>query len=436
MYLAEKSSFRDTDSRIVIIDDELYRLIYPEYFEHYRYFINSGLYYQLLIRDLIIEHKEVKNETGYTAIKPERISFISYPYEWSFSQLKSAALTTLEINLVALEHNMILKDASAYNIQYDLKSNHWKLIDTASFIKYKEGTPWLAYGQFIRHFLAPLLLAKYRGANSLKLLQSNIDGLIPKEISRILPIKSFLDTYCFMFLHSYRFTKNESTNFKISKQKLVNLLDIMKRYIQSLKYKTSSHWTKYETDTPYTLNKEVEIIAILRSLKQRNGLLCDIGANTGKYSKIARAQEYKVIAIDYDHDCIERLTGQGNILPLVVDITNPTPAIGWGNFERKPFLCRHKLQNTMALALIHHICIGNGVPLKYVAQILREITQENLIIEFISPEDENFKLLANRKTSFPEYSQEIFEYELGKRFDLTYQKELSNCRTIYVYSTN
>ncbi len=156
------ASFRDKDGRIFSVGGELYRGLSAQYLVHYEKLKASGLYDSLIRSGRLISGEEVTlpqvESSNYPVLlKPEKIPYISYPYEWSFSQYKDAALLTLLIQMEALEKGMTLKDASAYNIQF--LHNKPVLIDVSSFEIYEQDTPWVAYGQFCRHFLA--LLARF-----------------------------------------------------------------------------------------------------------------------------------------------------------------------------------------------------------------------------------------------------------------------------------
>jgi len=137
--------------------------------------MKSGLYNVLVKKKLLIPHIKIKDTKKFSLIRPDFISFISYPYEWSFSMLKDAALATLQIQKTAMKYKMVLKDASAYNIQFvDAQPI---LIDTLSFEKYEPGAPWLAYQQFCKHFLAPLALIAYVNVELGQLLRIYLDGI-------------------------------------------------------------------------------------------------------------------------------------------------------------------------------------------------------------------------------------------------------------------
>jgi 2-polyprenyl-3-methyl-5-hydroxy-6-metoxy-1,4-benzoquinol methylase len=424
----EQSSFRDPDSQVWFEGNQPFRTIMPSYLPHYDKLMKSGLYDHLVKRGLLIGHEEVYADVRKAVIKPERVDFISYPYEWCFSQLKQAASKMLTINLIALQYGMILKDASAFNMQF--VGSKAVLIDTASFVEYKDGMPWLAFGQFMRHFLAPLVLAHYRGPKYLKLTQEYMDGLPVGEIARDLPIRSFLNMNCNMFVHTFRMADGHNRDGDLKREYLERLLGRLGEYVDSLTPKRESKWDRYEPEDAYTAAKA---IAVVEALAKSGGVVGDLGANKGRYTSMVSMMGRSVVAIDRDHDCIDRMTGEA--LKLVVDLNNPTPAIGWGNKERKSFLERASFQTTLALALIHHLCIGNNVPLCKVAEVLRGMTTETLIIEWIPEEDDKAQLLAKGRV-FPAYCKEIFEREFGKFFDLRSVRKIGeSCRDLYMYST-
>jgi hypothetical protein len=203
------ASFRDPSGFLFSQGGILYRQINRSYADDYSRLMESGLYERLVKAGLLIPHVELDraersderseersrsavehslNAEAFKIIQPERVPFISYPYEWSFSQLKDAALTTLSIHKRALKYNMALKDASAYNIQF--VRGKPTLIDTLSFEKYKEGQPWVAYRQFCQQFLAPLALMAYRDVRLSQLLRVHIDGIPLDLASRLLPART------------------------------------------------------------------------------------------------------------------------------------------------------------------------------------------------------------------------------------------------------
>ena len=186
------ASFRDPSGFLFFQEDILYRQVNLVYQENFNRLVESGLYDHLVNSGKLISHKETElpppePETAYKVIQPEQLSFISYPYEWSFSQLKDAALLTLDIQKRALQHGMTLKDSSAYNIQFPPEDAKPVLIDTLSFEVYQEGSPWVAYRQFCQHFLAPLALMCFTDERLSQLLRVYIDGISLDLAGSLLP---------------------------------------------------------------------------------------------------------------------------------------------------------------------------------------------------------------------------------------------------------
>ena len=202
----EHASFRDPSGYVYYENDNVYRKIDKSYFEQYNYLMTSGLYNELVDKNLLIKHKEVEVTDEYIIITPEKVPFISYPYEWCYEEIKDAALITLKIQEIALKYNMTLKDASAYNVQF--YKGKAIFIDTLSFDFYKEGEPWGAYGQFCRHFMSPLLLMANVDENLNCLLKNYIDGIPVELANNILKGRGGLTAWQHIKLHSKSINKN------------------------------------------------------------------------------------------------------------------------------------------------------------------------------------------------------------------------------------
>ncbi|MEK6615508.1 MAG: SAM-dependent methyltransferase [Bacteroidota bacterium] len=429
------ASFHDPSGFIFTYENEIYRAIAPSYFENFSLLTKSELYKTLISKKLIVEHSEREfflpgEYSTYKIIKPEKIPFISYPYEWCFSQLKDAALLTLIIQKEALKYGMLLKDASAYNIQFIGAKPIF--IDTLSFEKYEEGKPWIAYRQFCQHFLSPLALMHYKSTELSKLSINFIDGIPLELASSLLPKRSYLNSGIASHVHIHakiqeKITKQKKSERKIalSKKQLLNIVEHLIDTISSLKLKTNkSHWNKYASENTYSVKaKEAKskiIFDWLLSVKPKT--IFDVGCNTGDYTLQASKLCDYIVAIDSDHQCIESfynsLSGANtkNILPLIVDLANPTPAIGWANEERKTISQRGKADVLLALAFIHHLRIRNNIPFHLIANYFSEITH-HLIIEYIPKDDRMVKeMIAGREDIFADYTQGNFTSAFEKYF--------------------
>ncbi len=447
-----KGSFRDNSGFVFKKEGIIYRQINLSYKDNYNTLLNSGLYEDLQIHSLLISHSEVElsapnPERVYKIVKPERIPFISYPYEWCFSELKQAALVTLEIQRTALKFGMSLKDASAFNIQF-LKSKPI-FIDTLSFEKYKEGEPWVAYRQFCQHFLAPLVLMSFSDVRFNKLLRLFIDGIPLDFASRVLPFraKTKFPVFFHIALHALSQKTFASKPIKMrqnnmSLKSLSGLIDSLEKAVSGLKCKSAkSEWENYYDATNYTKEmleeKRTAVNEFLDIAKPK--IVWDMGANTGYFSREAAKKSLYTVSFDNDFNSVEFnfLRGienrEDNILPLVMDLTNPSPGIGWQNRERMSLIERGPADTVLALALIHHLSITNNVHLLNVAEFLSFISRY-LIIEFVPKKDSQVqKLLQNREDIFNEYNKESFEKAFGRYFETKCVRKITGSeRSIYL----
>lgn len=342
---------------------------------------------------------------------------------------------------------MILKDASGYNVQFFKGKPIF--IDTLSFDFYEEGAPWGAYGQFIRHFMAPLLIMRYVDERLNGMLKNYIDGIPVDMADAILKGRGGFTTKQHITWHSKSISKHSDSDkpmkqVQMTKKNLIQMLDMMIRQIQKLtRIEKDSEWGDYYQHTNYDdISDKCKIKLVKDYLGdidfKKGDILFDIGANDGKYSRIA-AEKVMTISCDIDYNCVEhnycniKRDNNGNILPLFLDCTNPTPSIGFDVSERKSFNERGNVKGVMALALIHHLAISNNVPFEKIANWFATLG-EYLIIEFVPKDDSQVeKLLKTRKDIFPSYQIDYFEESFGKYFKIIKKNPIKNSkRTIYL----
>lgn len=444
------SSFRDPAGFIFTSSQgEILRQINPLGAEEFEQLLSSGLYESLTKKNYLIKHEEVENvnEDAYKTIKPQRLPFISYPYEWSFGQIKDAALLTLFIQKAALKKGMSLKDASAYNVQF-IKGKP-VFIDTLSFEEYEQGKPWVAYKQFCQHFLAPVALAALTDIRTLQLLKCNIDGIPLDLASTLLPKKTkfkfSLATHIHLHAKTQKKYAGKQTNQKkgkgVSKMAMLGLIDNLISAIKSLKWNPKgTEWGEYYTFTNYSDSSfDVKKDLVSSFIDKANPTsVWDLGANDGTFSSIAAHKGIETVAFDIDPIAVEKnYRGVKHdkicMLPLQLDLTNPSNAIGWGHEERDSLEQRGKADVVMALAIVHHISISNNVPLPKVADYLSRLGK-HVIIEFVPKEDSQVKiLLATREDIFVDYHIEGFENAFTPYFDIVEKQKVGDSlRTLYL----
>jgi ribosomal protein L11 methylase PrmA len=449
------ASFRDPSGFLFIRDGTLFRQVNRSYRPTFDRLEQSGLAAELVADGLLIPHTVVDTaaaepETASLVLRPEPVPFISYPYEWSFSQLQDAALATLDIQQRALARGLSLKDASAYNIQFH--RGHPLLIDTLSFEVYREGDPWVAYRQFCQHFLAPLALMSRRDIRLGQLLRLYIDG-VPLDLAvRLLPWKVRLNfgLLTHLILHAAsqrRFAGAEvrtaQGSRRVSRTGFLGLIDNLRRTVSRLRWEPGrTDWAEYETMhnySPAALEAKRRLVAEYLEIV-RPASLWDLGANTGAFSRLASERGIATIAFDVDPSAVEtnyrtmRANGESGLLPLLIDLTNPSPNQGWHHNERLALLQRGPADAVMALALVHHLAIGNNVPLTQVASFLADLGRW-AIIEFVPKSDSQVRrLLAAREDIFSDYTVEGFERALNGAFGLRRRDPIIESeRTLYLW---
>lgn len=455
----EESSFRDRSGAIYYAGDTVLRLVGDSYASSYDQLLQSGLYKTLTENGSLIHHEELPADQWpteqllgqplHTVLQVPRIPFISYPYEWSFGQLKAAALLTLQIQLTALAHGMTLKDASAYNIQF------WKgkpvFIDTLSFEPYQEGKPWAAYRQFCTHFLAPLALISKVSIDMRRFSQLYIDGIPLDLASKLLLKKTRFSPFFQMHIHYHakletRYSgdvqASQKIKFNLSKNKLVAIINHLQSGINSLNLTISkTEWSDYYSQFSYSdasiEHKKVLVGEWTKELAPQH--TWDLGCNTGLFSEIVQPYSGQVTSFDIDYLAIEKFyqtlktKSYMNVLPLVLDLSNPTPAIGWANQERKAFRDRGGVDLILALALIHHLSIGNNVPFVQVAELFSALAK-HLIIEFVPKHDsQSQRLLVTKEDVFNDYNQNDFEAAFEQYFVIRKRQAITGTeRTLYL----
>jgi len=453
------SSFRDPSGFVFEKDGILYRQVNDIFKQDFDHFISSGCYDHFVEKQWLIPHEEIThNLTGaagwYKTLKPQRVPFISYPYEWCFDMLKDAALLTLELARECTIFGVILKDATPFNVQWS--QGKPVFIDTLSFERYDATKPWIAYRQFCESFLSPLLLMHYSHQPLQSLLVSYAEGIPLSVTKSLLPWRSKFSFYTYLHIHMHerlasksrskeRYPENSRLSGRqvFSEKKLHRLLDSLQSLVHSLEFKGSgTAWDQYYDEAnqreDYLLQKRKIIIEWLSELSETVTAI-DLGANEGTFSFVLSARNMATIATDSDHASINKLyrkikqEKEKNILPLLMDLANPTPAIGINNDERNSFIERTNCDLGLALALVHHLAIGKNIPLEKIAGFFEKLAN-HFIIEFIPKQDEKVQLmLSQKKDIYPDYTNDNFEGAFQKYFLIKKKQVIGNSgRTLYL----
>lgn len=449
---------------MVITDDAVLRVLSPEGAADWDSLKASPLLERLIESGELVGTGEVDPDptaipgdllpTGIDRVlEHERIPFVSYPYEWTFSMLQDAALLQLDLGIAAIDEGLALKDATPYNVQF--RGSRPVFIDVGSFETLPQGKPWIGYRQFCMLYLYPLFFQAHRDLPFQPWLRGSIDGIQPIDAIKVFSLRDRLRRGVFVHasLHA-RLDRRANRSgpgspAKNSKPRTVKPEAVkahmasMKRLVAKLRWKAGeTAWSGYRQDNTYSDEDDRRKQAFVAEVAaaDRPGLTWDMGCNDGAYARIAAGHSERVVAFDFDHASVESLyrslrdEGDTKILPLVADLADPSPAMGWRGLERKTLADRGAPDLMLALALIHHVSITANIPIADFLQWARDLGS-SLLIEFPRRDDPMVgSLLANKaEGANPDYTEENFEMELGRRFELERREDLpSGDRVLYL----
>lgn len=434
LLVTDPGSYRDPGGAVYDDGASIYRSVTESAIDEFEKVWSTGYFETLVDREWLVPLERV--EPAAVELAPEgarallqhpRLSFISYPYEWSFEALKAAALLHLDIQLDAFDRDIVLSDASAYNIQF----RGWRpvFIDHLSFRPYRDGEVWFGHKQFLEQFLNPLLLRSLIGVSHNSWYRGALEGIPTADINRLLPLRSKLSVNILSHVTlPARLQSGLGSNPKVSLDSLrearlprTSYYGILKRlrgWISGLApmHHKDTTWQKYEEFRTY--NSE-ELTAKRNLVSEfvgsvRPKLLLDLGCNTGEFSELAlSAGSQEVIGFDFDQGALGLAYGKARdkdlrFLPLFLDAANPSPGQGWGGAERKALMARCKADALVALAFIHHLAIARNIPLEEVVSWLTSLAPQG-VIEFVPKHDETVQLLLQLRTDiFSGYTEENF----------------------------
>ena len=449
---AHPASYRDPAGFVFTRDGVLYRQVNSVGRSDYDALMASGLYSALAGAGDLVAHEEVDpglslDGDAYRVIRPARVGFVSYPYEWAFSQLKDAALHTLRLQKAAMQHGMSLKDATAYNITFD--AGRPVFIDTLSFEPLQTRRPWVAYLQFCQSFLAPLALMSVVDVRLGHLQRSLLDGVPLDLASRLLPWSSRFRPGLLVHVHLHAAAQRKLAGHaparrdgRVGAHTIPAIVDSLERTVRSLDWTPhGTVWGDYYAATNYSdgsfEHKRQIVQDAVDRLRPRS--VWDLGANDGTFSRLASDRGIPTVAFDVDPVAVEKnyrrasAASERHVLPLLLDLTNPSGAYGWANEERDALATRGPADLALLLALVHHLAIAHNVPLERIAEYVARLAR-TIVIEFVPKADSQVqRMLASREDIFDSYTQDGFERAFGARFTIEETIPVrESVRTIYV----
>ena len=455
----DRGSFRDPDSRVFYAGDSVHRALSERGLADWEALAATTLFNDKVAEGKLVGTEQLPEPNGLPAeldaervaavLRHDRVPVVSYPYEWPFGMLKDAALLELELLLAALDEELILKDASPYNVQW--RGTQPVFVDVGSFERLREGEPWAGYRQFCMLLLYPLMLQAFRNVPFQPWLRGSLEGIEPAEMRRLL---SFRDRFrrgvlTNVVLHAKLEARYADREVKQDLKKAgfrTELIRVnarkLRKLVRRLEWKPGrTAWSTYRTTNPYD---EPDAAAKLDFVREAAGarhrrLVWDLGCNDGRFTRVAAMDADYTVAVDADAAVVEalyrelRAEGVDTILPLVGNLADPSPGLGWRGEERRPLVDRGRPDLTLALALVHHVALTSNVPIRDFLDWLAGL-QTELVIEFPTRDDPMVQRLLSRKGpgANPDYDTETFERALNERWRVERRETLpSGTRILY-----
>jgi len=455
-----QASFRDPAGVVYRLSGRILRAVYASHVQDLEDFLATRAAKEAtdsgrLVRSKRISSVEYRDLDAEHLWEHERIPFPSFPYEWPVEMLHAAARLTLDLVRAALEEGFGLKDATPYNVLF--RGPRPVFVDVLSFERRDPLDPtWIGYGQFVRTFLLPLMATRYFGLPLDRILLAQREGLDPETVyrwaglwRRLMP--PFLNLVTIPKWLSrgappvYR--RQPASSAEHARFVLNGLLRSCGRQLESLAPGTSleSHWSGYLAHkslySPAQLAQKDRFVQEALALA-RPGRVLDVGANEGRFSIAAAREGAEVVAVDSDPVVSGSIWRKAfaeslNVLPLVVDLTRPTPAVGWRNKECPSFLerARGEFDLVMMLAVVHHMLVTERIPLEDLLALADELTRDYLLIEFVAPADPMFqRIVHGRDELYAHFSRDWFEAAASSRFELVRSAQVEGLhRWLYLY---
>ncbi len=457
---SETSSFRDNLGNVFYFNGRVLRSVNNEGKKNLEFIKSSGILEESIKKNFLINTWEVDKKElpdffskfDYV-FESKKVPYISYPYEWTFDQLKRSALHHLDFQIYLFEKGAILRDASAYNIQFIGGKPYF--IDLLSIKQYEDGEYWSGYKQFCENFLNPLLLGNLKGVHHNHWFRGALEGITTVELDKIL---NFTDKFSYnIFTHIFlqaklnnkslakpnELSKKYKSLKKLPKKSYISILYQLKNWISKMFFKKEKTiWQNYSKEHTYDIDEYNEKKFIVSNFikKIKPITLIDLGCNTGEFSKLALSSGVKhVVGFDFDHNVVtdafkESENKNSNFLPLIFDAANPSPNQGWSQKERKGFLERFKSDALVALAFEHHLIIAKNIPINQFIDWILKISKHGLI-EFVPKSDVTIKkMLEFRDDIFNNYTEENFENYLKQKSKIINKNIITKTgRIIYEY---
>lgn len=448
--VAVDPTFRDPAGSLVVERDRAVRKIRPEFRDRVFEFLNSPFYRRAVERGDVVS-SDIEDDGDALLLIHPRVRIVTYPWEWTAFQWMAAADLTLRLCDEGLGDGWILKDATPLNVLFI--GPRPILVDVLSFERRDPGSAiWLAYGQYVRTFLLPLLMKKMLRW-PLELTVFKRDGYEPAELYEAMGwTKRLSPAALWPLTVPALLDRRKGGDAAAQKKRPARdpelTLHTLKRTIAGLRKRTKaavpknakSEWAEYtSTNSHYTAEQSEQKHAWIRRLldELHPSTVLDVGANTGEFSALAAQAGAEVVALERDADAAERIAQMSasknlRIQTIHADLARPTPAVGWENRESSALLSRLEgFETVMMLAVIHHLLLLEQIPLRAILLLSHRLTRRWLVVEWVPATDPMFvSLMRGRDELYGSLSENDLMNACQGLFNIDKRQVLGNGRVL------
>jgi len=445
----DPGSFRDPGNRVFTVDGQIYRALDDLNLETWHALTRTRFFGEQMVRGRIVGTELVEGVAtppGDWAgiLRHDRIPIVSYPYEWTFSMLRDAALLQLDLLDAALAEDMILKDSTPYNVQF--VGARPVFIDIGSFEPLEPGDIWVGYRQFLRQYLYPLMLRVYVGIPHQPWARGDAEGPTAEHMEAMLSARDRVRKAALLhvtlpargerrYRHTARDLRSEFRQAGFKKELIQSNVRGLRRTVEGLHWEHGrSQWNRYADECAHVArdrNPKSDFLERVMAARSPS-VVWDLGANDGHFSRLAATVAETVLAVDADEvvldDLYRVLSAEGNaaILPMLQDLAAPSPGLGWRGRERTPLEHRSSPDLVLCFAVIHHLVVGRNVPLRQVVDWLADL-DARVILEWVPPDDPMVHLLSVNKRPgeiHADYDETVLRSYLADRFVIEHEEPL------------
>lgn len=384
---------------------------------------------------------------GSVVLEHERVWLPTYPSEWTRGMLREAGLLTLRLAETLLAQGHGLKDATPWNILF--RGAKPVFVDALSVEERDPCDPlWRPLAQFLSTFAYPLWLDEWKGVAVHEAFNGRREGWRTEEMYARIGWRDRLRPGAFSWITMAEWMRDEAKeetyrpsavrDSETARFILGRLFRRLRRTMEAAPdgLERGTSWSGYQVFCHYDREaREAKRVFVAEAMKGSGDVL-DLGANDGEYSRLAAEQGARVVAVEGDPQAANEIWRHAhraglNILPVVMNLAQPTPPTGWRNREQTAFFDRAagEFDTVLMLALLHHLTLTERVPLCWILDLAADLTRRTLIIEYVSPEDPFYRrLLRGRDHLHTGDTREAFEAELGRRFQIRRQQPILDGR--------